>query len=477
MSAANSQYTSLDEIDVIFTRISETWKSGVTRSLEYRRRQLLQLARMVQENHVAFEDALCADLGKQRLECASTELGPTVHGALHAAEHLEDWARPEKPKVDAWRSNWDATVYPVPKGIALIISPWNFPVVLALLPMVGAIAAGCPVVLKPSELTPTVSGLLARMFEQYMDPAAYIVVQGEIPETTKLLHLRWNHILYTGSGRVGRLVAAAAAKHVTPVTLELGGKSPVIIAPDADIDLAAKRVLFGKIQNSGQLCVTPDYVLVPRAIAEDFKRAMKKAYASFFPTDPLAADSPWSRIVNDMQYKRLMNLILTTKGTVLTGGVGDFRRRIATTVVGDVKLDDPLMEEEIFGPILPIVEVEDVDEAISIVADRHSPLVVYVFSNDEEVKQKCLERTSSGSLIFNDTVWQIVVHEMPFGGIGESGYGSYFSKNTFDVFTHRRSYCNMPAELEPFIGHRYPPYTDEGYSAMSANVHLTIPEN
>ncbi|KAI0826392.1 aldehyde dehydrogenase [Irpex lacteus] len=423
MSTSNSQYASLEQIDEIYARVAQTWKSGVTRSLDYRRRQLLQLARMIQENKTVWEDAVLADLGKQRQECVSTELGPTVHGALHAAENLEDWARPEKPKVDAWRQNWDATIYPVPKGTALIISPWNFPIVLTLLPMVGAIAAGCPVVIKPSELTPTVSALLASMIEKYLDPNAYVVVQGAIPETTKLLELRWAHILYTGSGRVGRLVAAAAAKHVTPVTLELGGKSPVIICPDADLDLAARRVLFGKVQNSGQLCVTPDYVLVPTAIASDFKSAMQKAYASFFPTDPLGPDSPGLRL----------STMYNISGTVLAGGVGDFRRRIATTIVGDVKLDDPLMEEELFGPILPIVEVEDVDEAISIVADRPSPLALYVFSNDETVKQRCLERTSSGSLIFNDTVWQIVD-------------GSYFSKNTFDVFTHRRSYCNMPAE-------------------------------
>ncbi|KAI0341284.1 aldehyde dehydrogenase [Trametopsis cervina] len=473
-----SQWTPLSSIDTIYTTLHQTWKSRLTLSLSFRRHQLLQLARMIQDNTTAFEDAVLSDLGKQRQECASTELGPIVHGALHAAAHLEEWASPEKPEVEAWRKNWDATVYPVPKGVVLIISPWNYPIVLLLLPLIGALSAGCPVLLKPSELTPHVSSLLSALLPSYLSPLAYALVTGGIPQTTALLAHRWAHIMYTGSGRVGRIVAAAAAKHVTPITLELGGKSPVIVAEDADLELAARRILFGKVQNSGQLCVTPDYVLIPRHLAFAFHTALRKAHSSFFPLPPLAPSSPWSKIVNDAQYARLTGLLHNTKGTVIVGGECDEEtRRIAPTVVGSVGADDVLMDDELFGPILPIVEVEDVDEAIEVVASRPSPLVVYVFSNDKDVKQKCLERTSSGSLVFNDTVWQILVHEMPFGGIGESGYGSYFSKNTFDIFTHRRSFCNIPAELEPFIGARYLPYTTDSYDTMSANVRLPIPEN
>lgn len=432
---------------------------------------------MIQDNLVAFEDAQLADLGKQRQETTVTELAPLIQGSLHAAENLEEWSKSVKPKVEAWRSSWDTTIYHVPKGVVLLISPWNFPVILTFLGLIGAIAAGCPTVLKPSECTPTVAALIAALVPRYLDPESYAVVNGAVDETKALLDLRWGHILFTGSTQIGRIVAAAAGRTLTPVTLELGGKSPVIISPDYDLELAAKRVLYGKVQNVGQLCVSPDYVLVPRSVYKPFLEAVKKAYASFFPSDPLAQDSKWGKIVNEQHFRRVKGLIERTKGEVILGGKWDERRlRIALTIVAGVKLDDSLMSEEIFGPAIPIIEVEDVDEAVQVVSDRPYPLVVYAFTNSKETEEKIFAGTNSGTLVLNDTQMQLAVYEMPFGGHGESGYGGYMGKHSFDIFTHRRSYINVPQEMEPFYAYRYLPYTDEGYKIMTQGAHVKIPD-
>lgn len=476
MSTSGLQFTPLSEIQTIYDRLQQTFKAGTTRPLSYRRQQL-QLARMMQDNISAFEAALDADLGKQRQEVVVAEVGPIVSGSLHAADNLEEWARPEKPKVEAWRSSWDTTIHNVPKGVVMVIAPWNFPVVLTFNPLIGAIAAGCPAVLKPSECAPTVAALIATLVPQYLDPAAYAVVSGGVEETKALLDRPWGHILFTGSTRVGRIIATAAGRTLTPVTLELGGKSPVIIAPDYDLELAAKRILYGKCQNVGQLCVSPDHVLVPRSVYKPFLEAMKKAYATLFPSDPLDPEAKWGKIVNEQHFKRVKGLIEASKGEIILGGKWDESRlRIALTIVAGVKLDDSLMSEEIFGPALPIIEVEDVDEAIQIVGDRPYPLVIYTFTNSKEVEDKIFARTNSGTVVMNDTQMQLAVYEVPFGGHGESGYGAYNGKLTFDMCSHRRSYINVPPEMESFYKYRYLPYTEEGYKVMSQNAHLKIPE-
>ncbi|GJE99311.1 aldehyde dehydrogenase [Phanerochaete sordida] len=478
MMTTEAPYTSLVEVPGIHARIIEYFSSGTTRPLSYRRRQLIQLARLVQENLVVIEDALLTDLGKQRQESTFTETGPIIQACITALNHLEEWAKPEKPQVEAWRASWDTTVYPVPKGVVLFISPWNYPIIVSLLPMVGCIAAGCPAVLKPSEHSPATSNLMARLFSEYLDPQAYVVVQGAIAQATALLDLPWGHIFFTGGGGAARHVAAAAAKFVTPLTLELGGKNPVIIDVDCDIKVAAKRTLFGKVQNCGQACVSPDYVLVPRVIAPAFYEALKEAYQLFFPTDPLLPESSWGKIINENHYHRIVKLIQGTNGNVIIGGMSDSTRlRIAPTVVADIRSDDILMEEEIFGPVLSIVEVVDVDEAIRIVNDRPHPLVLYAFTSNEETKDKVLNNTNSGTLALNDTFTQLAVYEMPFGGHGASGYGAYFRKDSFDTFTHRRSFINVPPAEEPNLGYRYQPYTEGSYKAMcSGAFDIKIPD-
>ncbi|TCD61178.1 hypothetical protein EIP91_008822 [Steccherinum ochraceum] len=471
------QHTSLAEVEQIYTRLQRTFKDGTTRPIAYRRKQLLQLARMFQENAAAIEQAEYTDLGKPKQEVAIAETSGVIESALFAAEHLEEWSRPEKVQVEEWRSSWDTTVYKTPKGVALIISPWNYPFILTFNPLVGAIAAGCPTVLKPSEVVPTCAALIASLVPKYLDSEAYAVVNGAVTETTALLDKPWGHIFFTGGGKIGKIIATKAAQTLTPVTLELGGKSPVVIDEDCDLQLAARRILYGKTQNSGQLCVSPDHVYVPRHLVADFKEAVKVAYSTFFPSETaLHPNSHWGNIVNPSHHSRVKGLLDRTLGEILVGGQVDGAKRIAPTVVTGVKPDDSLMEEEIFGPILPILEVENLDETIKLISNGSSPLVIYAFTNNEETKEKLLNRTTSGSLVFNDTTIQLAVHEMPFGGHGESGYGAYYDKNSFDTFTHKRSSINVPAAAEAMFGARYRPYSEEKYALMTQSIHSKIPE-
>jgi len=277
------KYTPVQDIKSIHATLKATFVSGATKDLTFRKRQLLSLAKMIQENDELIYQALHADLHKPRVEAAMHELTPLVRGAIRAAQQLDEWAKPDEPPVEEWKKPLSPKILKVPKGVALIIAPWNYPVILCLQPLIGAIAAGCPAVIKPSEVTAHVAAVLAELFPKYMDPSAYAVVNGAVPETTALLDLPWDHIFYTGNGRVGRIVAEAAAKHLTPITLELGGQSPVVIDKTADIKLAAKRVLYGKGHNAGQLCVSPNHVFVLRESQEEFVAAVRRPTKSFTP--------------------------------------------------------------------------------------------------------------------------------------------------------------------------------------------------
>ncbi|KAJ7460714.1 Aldehyde/histidinol dehydrogenase [Mycena latifolia] len=464
------KYASIGDIQAGYAELQKSFQEKKTLPLEFRRTQLLQLARLFQENSESLSNALYADLGRHTLEISLPEIGPIVSGAVRAAASLKEWNKPEKPDVEEWRSSWDTTIYTTPKGVVLIIGPWNYPYVTTMLPLVGAMAAGCTCVVKPSEFSPACAQLLAELFPKYLDPAAYHIMNGAVPETTTLLEL---------SGRVGRIIAAAAVKNVTPITLELSGKSPVFIdAGNTDIELAAKRILWGKQQNAGQICVAPDYILVPRAHQDAAVDALKKAYHALWPHPKGALDplSEMGAILNPHHHARLLGLLSRTRGKV-HGGNAEGTKRIEPTVVTDVGLDDPLMEDEIFGPIIPIVPVDDVHAAIQIIRGRPVPLVIYVFTDSEDTKNNFLESTNSGTLVLNDTFVQLGVHEMPFGGQGESGYGSYLGKFSFDTFVNRRSYINVPPAAEPFLQYRYPPYTEEAFQALSAPANIKIPDH
>jgi aldehyde dehydrogenase (NAD+) len=459
MSTIELQYTPLEEIDAIYAAVREGHKSGKLRSIEYRKYQLLQLGYLIKDNAKRFEEALKVDLGRPTFESNFLEIHPTISDIKNAYNNVEKWAKPEKAPFSLNFVAMRPVVFKEAKGAVLIISPFNYPLWLSLPLIAGAIAAGNTVVLKPSESSKANSALLAELIPKYMDPDLVRIVNGSISETTRLLEVQWDHIFFTGSGRVGKIVASAAAKFLTPITLELGGKSPVIVDSNCDLDTAARRILWGKIINAGQTCVAPDYILVPKSFQGKLVDALVAQYKKFYPDNKIK-DDQYSTIITPEAFKRIKSLLDASKGTIVIGGeVDENRKYIAPTIVKDVAADDSLLSEEIFGPLLPIVPVEDVDEAIAFVNARHHPLALYVFSQDRELKQKIYRSTQSGAVVANETMLHIAADGLPFGGVGGSGYGAHTGKYTFDTFTHLRSSLDSPSWVDKIIGLRFPPYT------------------
>ncbi|TFK48922.1 NAD-dependent aldehyde dehydrogenase [Heliocybe sulcata] len=441
-----SHYTPVDEIEPIYSTLDKGFRSGKTKSIAYRKQQLVNLGYLVKDNAERFQEAFKADLGRPVLENSFLELDSTITEIKQAISGVDKWAKTERPPFSLTWSPMRPAIRKEPKGVCLIIVPFNYPLWLAMSPLAGAIAAGNAVVLKPSELTPAIGVLLAELFPKYMDPELYRVVNGAIPETSKLLELSWGHILYTGSGRVAKIVAAAAAKTLTPVSLELGGKSPVVVDSKCDLASGVKRLLWGKVANAGQTCVAPDYVLVQKDFQDTFINALTEAYNSFYPEGPAQSDSV-SHIISTGHTERIKRLIDNTQGTVVLGGQVDIETKfVAPTVVRDVKGDDSLMSEEIFGPVLPVVPVDNVEEAIAFINSRDHPLVIYMMSQDSGFKSKVLDNTQSGAAVANEYILHCATENLPFGGLGPSGSGGYHTgKFGFDMFTHLRATLDSPS--------------------------------
>jgi aldehyde dehydrogenase (NAD+) len=438
--------------------LRNSFRTGRTRPLSWRRAQLEALKRLLTERERELLDALAADLGKPGIEGWMTELQHVKNEVADILRHLERWARPERVKVRALLRPARAEVVPEPVGVVLVIAPWNYPIHLLLLPMAYAIAAGNAVVGKPSEVSAATSATLARLVPEYLDTEAVAIVEGDAPVVTALLDEKWDHIFYTGNGAVGRVVMQAAARHLTPVTLELGGKSPVIVDRSAKIDVAARRIAWGKFVNAGQTCVAPDYVLVDRRVETSLLNALRQAIRTFYGDDP--SQSPdYSRIVNERHWDRLMSLLNgSPSARRVVGGTGDRQARyLAPTVLSDVSWDDPVMGQEIFGPILPVIAVDDLEAAIEVVNAHDKPLALYVFGEDQGAIDRVVEQTSSGGVGANVTLLHLAVPDLPFGGVGESGIGAYHGQTGFDTFSHRKSVLQRPTSIDPSI--TYPPYS------------------
>ena len=434
-----------------------TFRTGRTRSIEWRREQLQALLRMLTEHEADFTDALRADLGRPALEAYAADIGTTKVEIKHALKHVASWSKPKRVNPGLTSMPAKAKIIPEPLGTVLIIAPWNYPIQLLLSPMAAALAAGNCIVAKPSELSPACSAVLARLVPRYLDNDAITLVEGGVPETTALLELPYDHIFFTGSTNVGRVVMQAAAKHLTPVTLELGGKSPTIVAADADLTVAAHRILWGKHLNAAQTCIAPDYVLVESSVKDELVDEMAKALGEFLGPDPQAS-TDFGRIVNDRHFARLTGLLESAGGTIAAGGSSDADTRfVEPTLIVDPDLDAPIMQEEIFGPLLPIVAVDSIDAAIDFVNDRPKPLALYVFSSSSETAEHVLASTSSGGACVNQTILHINTPSMPFGGVGPSGTGSYHGKFGFDAFSHHKSVLVKPQKPDPKL--LYPPYT------------------
>ncbi|WP_033308767.1 aldehyde dehydrogenase family protein [Streptomyces iakyrus] len=427
----------------VVARLRATFRTGRTKPVEWRMSQLRRLRDMLTENGTDLAAALHTDLGKSATEAFRTEIDFTVREIDHTLDHLADWLRPEPAPAPAHLGG-DVSVWTQydPLGVVLVIAPWNYPAQLLLAPVVGALASGNAVVAKPSELSPATSAVLARLLPAYLDTDAVAVVEGGVPETTALLAERFDHIFYTGNGTVGRIVLRAAVEHLTPVTLELGGKSPAFVDRDTDLAVVADRLARGKFLNAGQTCVAPDYVLTDPETAAALEPLLVNAVRGLYGSDPAASDE-YGRIINERHFDRLTGLL--DSGRTVVGGTSDRAAKyIAPTVLADVSPDAPVMREEIFGPILPIVTVPGVDEAIDFINDRDKPLALYVFSESEGTRRRFAAETSSGGLGHGLPLAHLTVSDLPFGGVGESGMGNYHGRYSIETFSHRKAVLDKP---------------------------------
>lgn len=427
----------------------ETFRSGRTRPLAWRRAQLEGLANLIAERDQDIAEALKADLNRSEMGTFMADVAPVRAEITHTLASLPRWAEPTKVPVPLAQRPGTAWSSPEPKGVVLIIGAWNFPLLLTLHPLVSALAAGNTAVIKPSENSPNTAALLAELLPRYLDPTAVHVINGDSFVAAALVDQPLDHIFFTGSSRVGRIVAETAARTLTPVTLELGGKSPVIVAADADLRIAARRIAWAKCVNAGQACIAPDYVLVEDAVRPALVEHLLRELAD-------AGRHEQSRIVSDEHFDRL-EAMLDGHGGEVSGGKLDRRtRRIEPAIVTDPDPDSALMREEIFGPILPVLSVPDIDAAVEFVNDRPKPLSLYVFSESARVSDHVVRWTSSGSVGVNHLLYQLLVPDLPFGGIGPSGQGSYHGRHGFETFSHRKSVLSKPTTPDP--GLAYPPY-------------------
>ncbi|XP_059439079.1 aldehyde dehydrogenase family 3 member F1 [Corylus avellana] len=452
------------EVEKSLAELRQTFRSGRTRSVAWRKTQLRALLDLIRDKEDLIFEALHQDLGKHPVEAYRDEVGVVTKSATYSLSNVEKWMAPKKGDLPLLFFPAKGEVLPEPLGVVLIFGSWNFPFDVTLDPLIGAISAGNAVVLKPSEHAPASSAFLARTLPIYLDDSAIRVIEGGAGVSEQLLQHKWDKIFFTGSPRVGRLVMTAAAKHLTPVTLELGGKCPVILdslSNPSDAKVAVKRIIGGKWGAcSGQACVGVDYILLEDKFKTNLIELLKKTIKKFYGEDPINSKSI-ARIVNKQQFERLRNLLqdpLVSASIVHGGSLDEEKLLIEPTILLNPPLDADIMTEEIFGPLLPIITLDNIKESIDFINSRPKPLAVYAFTKDGTFKRQILAETSSGSVTFNDILVQFVCDGLPFGGVGQSGFGRYHGKYSFDTFSHEKAV--MHRSFFPEIEPRYPPWND-----------------
>lgn len=441
--------------------LRRNFRKGKLRDYESRIAQLRQVGKLITENESAIHEALYKDLRKPPTEADFGEIILSKIEVSTAINNLKKWMKPCRVSPNLANKTATCEIRQQPYGVTLVIGPWNFPFALVVVPLIGAIAAGNCAIIKPSEISEHTSQLLKELISNYLDPDCFKVICGGVPETTALLEEKFDHIFYTGSSLVGKIIMKAAAKHLTPVTLELGGKCPVIVDNTCDYDVVAKRVVWGKFVNCGQACLAVDYVLcVGDEVQEKLTEAMKKVIVQYFSEDAQKSDS-YCRIINKRHFERLSKLI--DKSKVAFGNKKDEDDLyISPTILNNVTATDAVMQEEIFGPILPLLEMETLDDAIDFILDRgEPPLSVYVFSNDYKKTERISNEVSSGGIVINDVFVHYLINTLPFGGIGNSGMGKYHGKFSFEAFSNEKAYVYKSQSLELLNAVRYPPYDED----------------
>jgi len=428
--------------------------TGVSREIAFRIENLKALKKTIENNEKKILAALKSDLGKSEIEAYVSEIAPVLQEIDYTLRKIKSWVKPQKVHAPLISFPAVSYIYPEPYGSVLIIGPWNYPFLLLVSPLIGSMSAGNCSVVKPSEIAPKTSQVVANIIKENFEQTYIAVAEGGVEETQKLFSQKFDYIFFTGSMRVGRIVMESAAKHLTPVTLELGGKSPCIVDKDVNIEITAKRIVFGKYFNAGQTCIAPDYLLVHEAIKDKLLKIIKITIKEFYGDDPL--ESPdYGRIINEQHFSRLSDLL--KEGDIVAGGsVNLDNLYIAPTVINNISWSNKIMKDEIFGPILPVIEYNDLNEVISILSKRPKPLALYFFSNNKNKQKKILEETSSGGVSINDTLSHAMNKKLPFGGVGDSGMGFYRGKFSFDTFSHKKSVLKKSFFID--LKEKYPPY-------------------
>jgi aldehyde dehydrogenase (NAD+) len=442
----------MEEYDFLIQKQRAFYMQGKTKSISFRIEMLNHLRNLIKSNEKTLMDALKQDLNKSEFDSYISEIGIVLEELRFTIKNLRKWAKPRRVKTSLTGLGSKSYIYPEPYGVALIIAPWNYPFQLSIAPLIGAMASGNCAVIKPSELTPKTSNILRNIINENF-PNDYIsVIEGDVDTSTALLKEKFDYIFFTGSVPVGKIIMEAASKHLTPVTLELGGKSPCIVHEDADLKLAAKRIAWGKYINAGQTCVAPDYLYVHKRVKDEFLQLFKDSIHELYGVDPILKGD-FTRIVSERHFQRLTSFL--KNGTIYCGGKYDLNKLIVEpTVLVDVSWEDEVMQDEIFGPILPIFEFEDLTSMVSLIKSRPKPLALYLFSNSQGIQNYILNNVSFGGGCINDTVFHLSSPYLPFGGVGESGIGAYHGKGSFDVFSHEKSILKQTTMFDlPF---RYP---------------------
>jgi aldehyde dehydrogenase (NAD+) len=439
----------------ILLKQKEFFATGKTKNIDFRIQQLKKLKQIIIDNQTAILQALKADLNKPEVEGFFEIL--VTQDINYALKHIKSWVKPQKVKTSLTVFPASGFIMPEPLGNILIIAPWNYPFSLAISPLIGAISAGNCSIIKPSEITVNTSHIINKLIRENFEDNYIAVIEGGVETSQALLEENFDHIFFTGGTKIGKIVMEYAAKNLTPVTLELGGKSPCIVDVDIDVKETAKRITWGKFINAGQTCIAPDYLLVNKNIKQELITEIKQCIKDFYGENPEISPD-YARIVNEKQFVRLTNLLHNQK--VIIGGENNPEiNYIAPTLIDQVSPNAEIMQEEIFGPILPILEYEQLEEVINFINQYPKALALYIFSNNKNIQENILNSTSSGGVCINDTIWQVGIPQLPFGGVGDSGIGAYHGKTSFDIFTHYKSVLKKSFLFE--FNLRYAPYKNK----------------
>jgi aldehyde dehydrogenase (NAD+) len=446
----------MNDIQHILAEQREFFRKGNTKSVSFRINGLKTLRKAILDHEDDITEALRKDLSKAPFESYATEIGIVLEELGYAIKHLSKWAKPKKVITPLVHFPSSGLILPEPHGVSLIMSPWNYPFNLSFVPLIGSMAAGNCTMLKPSAYSLHTSSIMAQIIAENFDEGYIAVIEGGREANKELLNQCFDYIFFTGSVAVGKLVMESASKNLTPVTLELGGKSPCIVNADANLKLAARRIVWGKLLNGGQTCVAPDYLLVHKDVKQELISLMKADIKELYGDNP-SINQDYPKIINEKHFNRLKTIIST--GKVIEGGLcNEETLKISPTILDNVSWNDPVMKEEIFGPVMPILEFDDLSEVIEMVNSHPKPLALYFFSGSKKLQKEILYRISFGGGCINDTVVHTAATSLPFGGTGDSGMGSYHGKKSFETFSHMKSILKKSNKIDILL--RYPPYKE-----------------